>query len=485
MKPGQAQTPPQAQTASDRRQELDSIFTKGAFLVLVDLALGLLAYLGAWLIRVHIALPLTSALLPQETFAAVQHPWLALAITQLLFLYIMGLYDDLRLTRRREILGYTLLACLLQIATITSFFFFTEQSYEKFPRTIILVFDFLNLAVLCAWRFYVKGRMASRKRRVVLVGSSIQATRELLSDIEQCPWMGMSIVGLVVAQMGKDEGKESEVPILGGIDEIEQVVAEHNIEDVIFASDPSWKDRLLGSLSRVQEERRLRIAILPSVYDMMIGKLRHVTIHDTPLIEVKRNPNEPLERFFKRGFDLSLALAGSLLLLPLFLFLALSIKLSSRGPIFYLQKRIGYGGKVFNLIKLRTMVENAEEQSGAVYSEMDDPRVTPVGRVLRRFRLDELPQLLNVLKGDMSFVGPRPERPLFVEGFEKSLPGYRERHKVKPGITGLAQVRSYYDTRTENKLKYDLAYIYNYGFSLDLLILLETVKVVISGRQWH
>jgi lipopolysaccharide/colanic/teichoic acid biosynthesis glycosyltransferase len=128
------------------------------------------------------------------------------------------------------------------------------------------------------------------------------------------------------------------------------------------------------------------------------------------------------------------------------------------------------------------MIPEAEQFSGETYSPENDPRVTRIGAVLRRFRLDELPQLINVLKGDMSFVGPRPERPGFVKKFSETVPGYHERHKVKPGITGLAQVRGYYDTTPENKLKYDLAYIYNHSFSLDLLILLETIKVILIRK---
>ena len=232
----------------------------------------------------------------------------------------------------------------------------------------------------------------------------------------------------------------------------------------------------------MQAQTPLRIAILPSVYETVIGKLRHINIQDRPLIEVSRNPNEPFQRFMKRSLDLSLSALGLLLLSPLFLVVAIVIKVSSPGSIFYLQDRIGYARKTFRLIKLRTMITDAEKFSGETYAKVNDPRITAVGKFLRRFRLDELPQLLNVLKGDMNFVGPRPERPAFVSTFEKKAPGYSERHKIKPGLTGLAQVRSYYHTTPENKLKYDLAYIYNCSLSLDLLILLETIKVVLIGK---
>ena len=164
------------------------------------------------------------------------------------------------------------------------------------------------------------------------------------------------------------------------------------------------------------------------------------------------------------------------------LLLGVLIRLTSQGTALYVQERVGQNGVSFRLFKFRTMVVHAEKASGATLAVPNDPRVTRLGRILRRFRLDELPQIWNVIKGDMSFVGPRHERPHFVGDYEKSVPGYGERHKVKPGMTGLAQVRSFYDTRPESKLKYDLAYIYNYSLSLDLLILLETLKVIFTRR---
>jgi len=232
----------------------------------------------------------------------------------------------------------------------------------------------------------------------------------------------------------------------------------------------------------VQLKHPLRIAIYPSIWDITIGRLRHVTVHDTPLIEVRRTPNEPIARLVKRTFDISVSLLGLVLLAPLFALIAAAVRFTSPGPVFYRQERVGLGGNVFRLIKFRTMVPDAEAAEEERLACPGDPRITPIGAVLRRFRLDELPQLVNVLRGDMSFVGPRPERPGFVARYSRELPGYQERHKVKPGMTGLAQVRGYYDTSPEKKLKYDLAYIYNYRFTLDLLILLETLKVILTRR---
>jgi lipopolysaccharide/colanic/teichoic acid biosynthesis glycosyltransferase len=167
---------------------------------------------------------------------------------------------------------------------------------------------------------------------------------------------------------------------------------------------------------------------------------------------------------------------------PVFLFIALYVKLSSKGPAFFAQERVGKGGEVFLVFKFRTMVPNAERESGAILSTQDDPRITSAGRFLRRMRRDELPQLFNVLRGDMSFIGPRPERPVFVAEFARNVPGYVHRHQVKPGITGLAQVNGFYDTDAANKLKYDLYYIHNYSLWLDFLIVIDTLKTVVGRR---
>jgi exopolysaccharide biosynthesis polyprenyl glycosylphosphotransferase len=189
--------------------------------------------------------------------------------------------------------------------------------------------------------------------------------------------------------------------------------------------------------------------------------------------------------FYKRGFDLLFALLGIILFLPLLPLLALLIKLDSPGPVFFRQTRVGEKDRHFTLYKFRTMRQDAESLTGAVWAQEDDPRVTRMGRIVRKTRFDEIPQLLNVLKGDMSFVGPRPERPEFVGQLGEKIPYYSSRHCVKPGITGWAQVRYPYGASEEDaleKLRYDLYYIKNYSLWLEFLIILETVKVVLFAK---
>ncbi|SDD59517.1 TIGR03013 family XrtA/PEP-CTERM system glycosyltransferase [Kordiimonas lacus] len=189
-----------------------------------------------------------------------------------------------------------------------------------------------------------------------------------------------------------------------------------------------------------------------------------------------------LESAGKRILDLTVSLLFGLLVSPLLIAAAIAIKLTSRGPVFYLQERAGLNGKTFRLVKLRSMRVDAETQSGPQWAEEKDPRITPIGAFLRQSRLDEMPQLWNVFKGDMSFVGPRPERPFFVDQLEQQIPFFRERHCVKPGMTGWAQIRYPYGASVEDakrKLEYDLYYIKNYSLFLDLLIIIQTVRVVL------
>ncbi|HSR69758.1 MAG TPA: sugar transferase [Acidobacteriota bacterium] len=450
-------------------------------IVAVDCAVGILAYLLAWWLSLNVSIPFTRDIIPETRFEAVRHPWVILFLSQIFLLYIFGLYDEMRRTRLREIVAYCATVCLVQFAAVTSLIFLTNS---PFPRKVLLLFGCFNLVFLSLWRVYVKSQVKRHVLSVLVVADLPSSAREIIAEIERNPWMGMRIAGIVFsAQVDYEDSNAEEIgdyPVLGALSNLDAVITQHAIEEIIIASAPTWKDRVMTSVSRLQAETDVRIAILPSVYEMVIGKMRHVNVHDTPLIDVRRNPNEPFQRFLKRTFDIFVS--GSLLLLagPVMLLTAAAVKVTSSGPVFYVQERVGRGGRSFRLVKFRTMVRDAEVAGREMLAQVDDPRVTPLGRWLRRFRLDELPQFINVLRGDMSLVGPRPERPGFVCQFEEEVPGYAERHKIKPGITGLAQVRGYYHTSAESKLKYDLAYIYNYSFSLDLLIVLETVKVVLT-----
>lgn len=224
--------------------------------------------------------------------------------------------------------------------------------------------------------------------------------------------------------------------------------------------------------------RGLSVYLIPDIEDIFLAGASLEQLDGIPVFRIPKL-QENTAYGWKRLLDIALALLLSLPAIPLLLLAALAIKLESpQGPVFYVQDRVGQGGRIFRLVKLRTMVPDAEKNTGPVLASADDPRLTRVGRFLRATRIDELPQLWNVLKGDMSFVGPRPERPFFVKQFEKEVPGYRLRHYLPVGITGLAQVEGKYSTSPEDKLKFDLMYGKSASILTDLRILLRTLSVI-------
>ncbi len=226
-------------------------------------------------------------------------------------------------------------------------------------------------------------------------------------------------------------------------------------------------------------EKNLKVFLVPDLYEIMLAQARLEQVDDVPVFTVGRLAIPEEARILKRTTDIILSLTGLVLAAPLFILAGIAVKLDSPGPVLYRQKRLTLQGRPFYLYKFRTMLDNAEQGSGPVLAAENDPRVTGVGRFLRATRVDELPQLFNVLKGDMSIVGPRPERPFFADELVKELPDYVYRMNVKSGITGLAQIAGRYSTSPENKLKYDLLYTKSYSPARDLAILFQTLKVIL------
>jgi exopolysaccharide biosynthesis polyprenyl glycosylphosphotransferase len=257
------------------------------------------------------------------------------------------------------------------------------------------------------------------------------------------------------------------------------IVAREDVDRVIVASPVALRE-LIEEMA-IGNESGVRVEVIPELYEIFIGTVDS-TVSDIPLMELTRPATPGWFVGTKRLLDLVLSALLLVLLSPVLLLAALAVLLSMGWPVLYTQERSGRDLKPFRVVKFRTMVRDAEASSGPVLAGESDARITPVGRVLRRYRIDELPQLANILLGHMSFVGPRPERPFFVERYLAQIPGYRERFKVKPGVTGLAQVSGGYATTPERKLKFDLIYMYHQTLLMDLQILVETVRVVLTGR---
>jgi exopolysaccharide biosynthesis polyprenyl glycosylphosphotransferase len=447
-------------------------------LVAGDLLASALAYLAAWGIRVLVPLPLTSGFIPAVRFDEVQHHWPEMALVQLGALFFLGLYETRALLRPRDHLGATVAAGVVQALALIAGYFF--RSDLVFPRSIFLLHAGLDAALLMLWRLACSPLLHRYPRRRVLVVGADHAAAEVVAAIRGQHWLGMDVVGLVSSN-GRPPPPIDGVPLVGNRSELPLLCTRFDIDEVIIASEPSWQDLLLDEFSR-WEGTRARLYIVPTPFEMLIGRPEHLRLHDIPLIEVNRDAVGGGSTFTKRAFDVLLAIALAIITTPVLLLVAAAIRLSSKGPVLYRQARVGKDGSAFTMVKLRTMRVDAERLSGPVMAAANDPRVTALGRILRATRLDELPQLLNVLRGEMSFVGPRPERPEFVRSFAESIQGYRERLKVRPGLTGYAQVNGEYHTSAATKLKYDLAYIHNRSLWLDCKILASTVKVMLTRR---
>lgn len=257
---------------------------------------------------------------------------------------------------------------------------------------------------------------------------------------------------------------------------MDAIIREAQEFDALIIGDIPAKDR--NALLKKCFERDIRTYTVPKLSDILIRTSEELDIFDSPLLLSRNEDISGMQRFWKRALDVACSGVGLVLLSPFFLLVALSIYLTDRGPVFYKQTRLTEGGKEFQICKFRTMIQNAEEKSGARLASENDDRILPVGHFLRRTRLDELPQLLNIWKGEMSLVGPRPERPELAAEIEREIPEFCYRLKMKAGLTGYAQVYGKYNTTAYDKLKLDLTYIRNYSLLLDLKLILMTPKIM-------
>lgn len=437
-----------------------------------DLTIAVGVLYAAFYLRTHVAIPGTLRLLPPENARFTFWNIVIVAVVQVGSLSFFGLYRDHE--RFREPLGRLLLPALGIELLILASVYFLAQPYS-FPRSVLVVYLFLNGLVLGAWRVVVDRLFPAPRRRAVIVGGGPAA--QLIADtIRRHPWTAVEVAGVV----GEGDGGASGLPSLGPVEDLAAIVETMAVDEVILTPDASWwRDDIAV---RVPAGWRADLLVWPSPFETMIGRLRFRIVGDLPLLEARVRPLEGTDAFFKRAFDVVASAAGLLLLAPGLALAAALVASTSRGGVFYRQTRVGRDGLPFGLWKLRTMREGAEIETGAVLATADDPRVTAIGRALRGARLDEIPQLWNVLRGDMSLVGPRPERPEFAERFSKTIPGYGLRHAARPGLTGLAQISGEYTSEPDIKLRYDLAYLNNWSFFLDLAILLRTLPVVLTRR---
>ena len=415
-------------------------------------AVGLFALVVV--VRRLLSLPGTLGRLPASNLP-LEPPWLALvAFATVAALWLAATYDEPLASVKER--GGLLVAALVAGGLLVAAYFFAGRAV---PRTVLLVYVPLLSFALGGWRSFAEVLAPIGTRAVLVLGSGEDA-RRAAEALRSGQITGHSLAGW-------SEGVS-----------LEEVTA---VQDVIFASDrPEDRPRLVALLER-SLENDFDLWILPGLADIVSSRAVTKSLADLPLTPVATRGASLFAFAWRRTLDL---LLGTLLLLaaaPLLLAVTLVVALGSRGAPWIRQRRVGKGGREFLLWKVRTMRADAEARTGPTLSGRDDERVTRTGVLLRRTRLDELPQLLHVVGGSMSLIGPRPERPEFVATYENEIPAYRLRHALKPGLTGLAQVMGAYATKPDVKLRYDLGYLFHWTPLLDVFILLRTVVTVLKG----
>jgi sugar transferase (PEP-CTERM system associated) len=327
-------------------------------------------------------------------------------------------------------------------------------------------------------------RMAPRER-ILIIGISDGAV-ELAHELERRrAALGVEIVGFVNSEPGRTHVQPASIELFEPGADIAGLVRSRHVDRVVVSLEDSRGKLPMDQLLQIKLSGGVQVNDLPSVYEEFTGKISVEHLRPSWLIFSEGFRKSRRSMFVKRAVDIVASLIGLVLGAPLMLLTAALVKLSSSGPMLYHQTRVGADGSTFTVHKFRSMVADAEATTGAVWARRNDTRITPVGRFLRRSRLDELPQLWNVLRGDMSMVGPRPERPEFVASLTEQIPFYGQRHLVRPGLTGWAQVRYTYGASVEDamqKLQYDLFYIKNLSLALDMFILFATLKTVIQRK---
>lgn len=388
-------------------------------------------------------------------------PYIAMVSLFFFYLYLPNRDDEKSYIEMAY--SSVLTVIMIQITTMAMSFFIRGFA---FPRMIFAISGFLQVSFFLIWNKMLKNiyRKYGKENRILLVGDEA-CNRKVAENMLRLQHGGVRIAG----EVGTCDAVDDE--------------AMDAIDSLYLTSD--MKDASRKRILELAISKNKNIYIAPSLYEIILSNSKLTQFDDIPVFKVRHLSLSLEQRLFKRSFDLILTFPGLLVASPFMLFAAMMIKVQDQGPVFYKQERLTEGGRLFEVIKFRTMVIDAEKKSGPVLAEMDDPRITKTGKFLRAYRLDELPQLFNVIKGDMSLVGPRPERAFFYEMYEKEIPQFKYRLSVKPGVTGLGQILGKYTTSPKDKLAYDLLYIYEYSLISDMKILLKTIQTVFrkSGAE--
>jgi exopolysaccharide biosynthesis polyprenyl glycosylphosphotransferase len=363
-------------------------------------------------------------------------------------------------------------------------FFYRSFSYSRIVFWILgisaVIFISIGRFVLMKFEQYWYAH-GNDLKKLIIVGTSTVAGK-IFHSLTTHLSLGYEALGYCSLQDSMENTKEH-IPYLGPIASVPDLIKTHSIDVVLIALNEEEHSQL-HDLVRDCQGLNVEMMMVPDILDLMTSQVQIKHIEGIPFLGIKSPTLSTWNFIAKRTFDLIFASCILLLASPIILLIAILMKLDSKGPIFYLQERVGLDGEVFKVIKFRSMRTDAEQSSGPVWSQKNDPRTTGLGRFLRRFSLDELPQLINVIKGDMSVVGPRPERQHFVEKFKNQIPRYLERHRAKTGMTGWAQVNGLRGNASiAERTKYDIYYIEHWSLVFDLKIILKTIHAVLFGND--
>lgn len=417
-----------------------------------------------------------------------------LALIPLLWLsiyFLTGTYTDIYRKSRLKSFNRTFMQTLS--GSIILFFAFLLDdivgSYKNYYYTFGFLFTvhFL-LTVFGRLILLTLGKVRMHKGDItfpaIIIGSNAKAVEFYKEHLNNTSGLAYKFEGFVNVSNEKTEnGLSTYLPLLGTINNLESIIQQYKIEDVIIAIDSSEHESINQIINELSG-RDVVIKIIPGIFDILLGKVKMSEVTGAPLIEIYPDAMPRYQIVVKRLVDVIVSVISLVLLSPLLVFIAIKVKLSSPGNIFYLQERIGHRGKPFQIIKFRSMIENAEQNGPALSSE-NDARITPWGKIMRKWRLDELPQFINVLKGDMSLIGPRPERQYFIDKMMQVAPHCKQLLRVKPGITSLGMVKYGYAENVEEmieRLKYDIIYIESQSLLIDFKIFIYTIITLLKGR---
>lgn len=362
--------------------------------------------------------------------------------------------------------------------------------YRVFPysRLVFLLIWAVSIVLITFGRYFVLKfektlyNEGKALKRALIVGNNTIAA-DIYNNFIDHPYAGFEIAGYLDETGYVGENHLEPRNKLGDFRNIVDVIKKYNIETVLVTI-PSSENEKLYDIMKLCEGENVDFLLVPDFLEMITSSVRVQEIDGIPFLKIKSVPMNVWNSMVKRIFDIIFASTILLLTSPLFLIISLLVKITSKGRIFYLQERVSLEGKKFKMIKFRSMVEGAEKQTGIVFASKDDARNTPIGKFIRKYSFDELPQFINVLKGDMSIVGPRPEREYFINIMKEKIPKYLERHRVKCGITGWAQVNGFRgkETSMEKRIEYDIYYIENWSIIFDLKIIMKTIREMFFSK---